>query len=49
MARGRRRYRIAFRDRLMDVATEKSAVPAGMDGFQELRVKCPPLETVVTP
>jgi hypothetical protein len=43
------RYRIAFRDRLMDVATEKSAVPAGMDGFQELRVKCPPLETVVTP
>ncbi|MCY1019714.1 protease [Pyxidicoccus sp. MSG2] len=41
------RYRIAFRGRLMDVATQQAEVPHTLDGFRELPVKCPEVETAV--
>jgi hypothetical protein len=43
------RYRIAFRNRLMDVATQQSEVPHPLGEFREFPVKCPWVETVVTP
>jgi hypothetical protein len=42
------RYRIAFRGPLMDVATDKGALPRVRDGFQSLPVACAPVETTVT-
>ncbi|NMO22484.1 protease [Pyxidicoccus fallax] len=43
------RYRVAFINRLMDVATDKAAVPPAMGEFREAQVTCPPFETTVTP
>jgi len=42
------RYRLTFRDELMDVATEQAEVPRGMDGFQPMPVKCPSVEVTRT-
>jgi len=41
------RYRIAFRGRLMDVATQKPKEPHTLDRFRELAVNCPEVETAV--
>lgn len=41
-------YQIAFRGPLMDVATDKAALPSGMGGFHELAVTCNPVATTVT-
>lgn len=43
------RYRIAFKNRLWDVATEKSEAPHPTGEFREMQVKCAPLELIVTP
>jgi hypothetical protein len=42
------RYRIAFRDELMDVATDTAEVPHSRDRFQQFSVKCPAVETTVS-
>jgi hypothetical protein len=42
------RYRIAFRNQLMDVATQQGEVPHVMDAFHGQPVKCNEVETTVT-
>ncbi len=42
------RYRLTFRDELMDVATEQAEVPHPLEGFRPLPVKCPSVETTRT-
>ncbi len=41
-------YRIAFRNTLMDVITNKSEVPHTLDQFHAAEVTCPPVETTLT-
>jgi hypothetical protein len=41
-------YQFAFRDELMDVATEQAEVPHALDGFQAMEVECPSVETTRT-
>ncbi len=42
------RYRLTFRDELMDVATEQAELPHRLEGFRPLPVKCPSVETTRT-
>ncbi len=43
-------YRIAFRNELLDVATQQAKVPHTRDGFKPMTVQCPAVETtIVTP
>jgi hypothetical protein len=42
------RYRIAFRNELMDVAEKQSDVPRSLDQFRPQPVRCPVVETTIT-
>ena len=42
-------YRIAFRNTLMDVISDKAEVPHKLDQFRPVEVTCPPVETTITP
>ncbi len=42
------RYRIAFRNELLDVADKKADVPRTLDQFQPMPVQCPVVETTIT-
>jgi hypothetical protein len=41
------RYRIAFRNELMDVTSNQADVPRITDRFQSMPVKCPAVETTI--
>ncbi|QRO02076.1 protease [Archangium violaceum] len=42
------RYRIAFRNELLDVADKQADVPRIMDQFRPMPVQCPAVETTIT-
>jgi peptidyl-Lys metalloendopeptidase len=42
-------YRIAFRNTLMDVITDKAEVPHKLDQLRAAEVSCAPVETTITP
>jgi uncharacterized protein (DUF58 family) len=42
------RYRIAFRNELLDVAEKKTEVPRTLEQFRPMPVQCPVVETTIT-